>query len=185
MDPKLLFRYRMYLTGLVSMAIWSLLGWNYYHGGVPAHHLLADPELPSISNAWGGLLMPILTTYLLYRIQRKNQRTEGGQTIHVQSLRKAFFAFAISAIYATIIALAFSFGYNSVSDYMFQALLILALIFPLYRAEYYLGFVLGLTYFFGAVLPTGIGAVIVTISAAANFGVHPLLLKLKNRVLRS
>ncbi|MBI1768346.1 MAG: hypothetical protein HYR67_08220 [Bacteroidetes bacterium] len=185
MDSKLFFQYRLYFTGLITLAIWSLLAWNYYHGGVPAHHLLADPKLPSVSNAWGSLLLPILTSYLLYRIQKRNQRTDERQTIDLLNLRKTFFALAISAFYAIIIALAFSFGYNSISDYMFQALLILALIFPLYRAEYYLGFVLGLTYFFGAALPSGIGAVIVMISAAANFGLHPLFLKLKNRVFLS
>jgi ABC-type transport system involved in multi-copper enzyme maturation permease subunit len=184
MDPKLFFRYCLYATGVVTAAIWSLIAWDYYHGGIPAHHFLNDPELPSVSNAWGGLLLPILTAYLLYRIQKRNQPTGEGRIIDVQNLRKVFFAFAVSVIYAIIIALSFSLGYNAVSEFIFPALLILSLIFPFYRAEYYLGFVLGLTYFFGAVLPSGVGAVVVIISAAANFGVHPLLLKLKNRVFR-
>src|SRR5258706_3603885 len=165
MDQNLFSRYRLYFTGFITFAIWSLLIWNYYHGGVPAHHLLHDPTLPSVSNAWGCLLVPILTAYLLYRIQKRNQQVGDRQTINLQNLKKAVFAFVISVVYAIIIALAFSFEYNAVSEFMFPALLILALIFPLYRAEYYLGFVLGLTYFFGAVLPSGIGAVVVIISA--------------------
>lgn len=185
MDPKLFFRYCLYATGTVTVAIWSLIAWDYYHGGIPAHHLLHDPELPSVSNAWGGLPLPVLTAYLLYRIQKRNQPTGEERTINLQNLRKVFFAFAVSVIYAIIIALAFSFGYNAVSEFMFPALLILSLIFPLYRAEYYLGFVLGLTYFFGVVLPSGVGAVVVMISAVSNLGLHPLLLKLKNRVFRS
>ena len=184
MDPKLFFRYRLYFICLVTLAIWSLLAWDYFHGGIPAHHLLHDPELPSVSNTWGGLLLPVLTAYLLYRIQKRNQPKDEEQTIDLQNLRKVFFAFAISVIYALTIALAFTFGYDAVSEFMFPAMLILSLIFPLYRAEYYLGFVLGLAYFFGAVLPSGIGAVVVLISAATNFGLHPLLLKLKNWVVR-
>jgi len=120
-----------------------------------------------------------------FRIQKRNQPPGEERTIDLQNLRKVFFAFAVAVIYAIIIALAFSFGYNAVSELMFPALLILSLIFPLYRAEYYLGFVLGLTYFFGAVLPSGVGAVVVSISAIANFGIHPLLLKLKNWMFRS
>jgi len=185
MDSKLFFRYRLYFTGIVTLVIWSLIAWDYYHGGIPAHHLLHDPALPSVSNAWGGLLLPVLTAYLLYRIQKRHQPTGEEQTIDLQNLKKAVTAFAISVFYALIIALAFSFGYNAVSEFMFPALLVLCLIFPLYRAEYYLGFVLGLTYFFGAVLPSGVGAVVVMISAVANFGLRPLLLKLKNSMFRS
>jgi hypothetical protein len=185
MDSKLFFRYRLYFTGFITLAIWSLLAWDYYHGGIPAHHLLHDPTLPSVSNVWGGLLLPLLTAYLLYRIQKRNQPTGKEQIIDLQSLRKVFFAFVISFIYSLSIGLAFSLEYNAISEFLFPALLVLSLIFPLYRAEYYLGFVLGLTYFFGAVLPSGIGAFVVLISAIANFGVHPLLLKLKNRVFGS
>src|SRR5260370_12990989 len=123
MDSKLFFRYRLYFTGLITLAIWSLLAWDYYHDGIPAHHLLHDPALPSVSNAWGGLLLPVLTAYLLYRIQKRNQPTGEERTVDPQNLRKVFFAFAVSATYAIIIGLAFSFGYDAVSEFMFPALL--------------------------------------------------------------
>lgn len=32
------------------------LGWEYTHGGVTAHHLLNNPELPAISYWWGLLV---------------------------------------------------------------------------------------------------------------------------------
>jgi hypothetical protein len=180
MDTKTFFRYRLYFAGFITLAMWLLLAWDYFHGGIPAHHILNKHELPAISNGWGGFLIPLLTWYLLYRIQKRNQQE--GNILDLAKLRKAFFMSLLSAIYALIIALAFTFDYNVVSEYMFNGLLVLALIFPLYRAEYYLGFVLGLTYFFGGVLPCGIGLVIVLISAAANFGLHPILVKIKNKL---
>jgi len=44
-------------------------------------------------------------------------------------------------------------------------LFILALFFPIYRAECFLGFVIGMTFTFGAVLPTGVGIIIALIGA--------------------
>jgi len=143
--------YRIYFIAVVSLAIWTLLAWGYFHGGIPAHHLFANPDLPSVSNAWGALLIPLITTYLSYRIKKKIlEKTSDDR----DALRQAIFHFAFAALYAITIALAFTFKFPEVSDYLFRGLLIMAVILPLYRAEYYLGFVLGLTYFFGAVLPT-------------------------------
>ncbi len=179
MNKQTLFRYRIYATCLVTGLIWLLLVWEYFHGGIPAHHLLADPKLPSISNAWGGLLLPMLAFYLMYRIQKRIQTVEEAKQLTL--LRKVLYSFAAAVLFGLSIVLSFSFGYSSISEFLFQAMLLLALIFPLYRAEYYLGFVLALTFSFGAVLPTIIGGVVVLISAASNFGIHPLLIKLKNK----
>ena len=176
MTTSIFSKYCLYFIVTISFAIWLLLAWGYFHGGIPAHHLFANPELPSVSNAWGALLIPLLTAYLSFRIQK---RVITNNTIDEKELKKALLGFTVSVLYAISIALAFSFGQDKISDYLFRGLLVLALIFPLYKAHYYLGFVLGLTYFFGAVLPTLIGGVIVSISAIANFGLHPLIFKLK------
>ena len=71
MNEKMFYKTRLYVTAIVTIAIWTLLAWNYYHGGVPSHHILAKKDLPSISNWWGGLLLPLLTWWLLYRIQKR------------------------------------------------------------------------------------------------------------------
>lgn len=181
MDKQELYRYRLYATGLVSGAIWLLLVWQYFHDGIPAHHLFANPNLPEVSNAWGGLLLPLLTAFLLYRIQKKIQAAGEGP-IQLTLFRHAVYSFGVAWLYAVVLALAFSFGYPSVSNFMFIAMLGMALIFPLYRAAFYLGLVLGLTNFFGAVLPTLVGGVVVLLSAAANLGLHPLILKLRGKL---
>lgn len=48
-------RLRIGLTGLITIAIWALLLWRHLDGGVPAHHLLDNPDLPRISDWFGGL----------------------------------------------------------------------------------------------------------------------------------
>jgi len=68
-------RTRIYFTAIITLAIWSLLAWNYFHGGVPSHHLLARESLPSISNGWGALLLPLLTWFLLYRTSKRTTQT--------------------------------------------------------------------------------------------------------------
>ena len=74
MSEKVFFKTSLYFTGIVTIAIWSLLAWNHYHGGVPSHHILHREDLPAISNWWGGLLLPLLTWFLLYRIQKRLMR---------------------------------------------------------------------------------------------------------------
>ena len=58
MTEKGFFKISFLVTGIITMAIWSVLVWNYYHGGVPRHHILHREDLPAISNWWGGLLPP-------------------------------------------------------------------------------------------------------------------------------
>jgi hypothetical protein len=53
--------FRIGLTVLVALAIWSLLLWQHFHGGLRARHLLADPETSEVFNGWGALFVPALT----------------------------------------------------------------------------------------------------------------------------
>lgn len=68
MTKKEFFRNRLYFAGFASFAIGALLIWNHFHGGVPSHHVLADANLPLISNCWGIIVIPLLTVFLTYRI---------------------------------------------------------------------------------------------------------------------
>ncbi len=63
-------------------------------------------------------------------------------------------------------------------------LLLLALFLPIYKSEYFLGFVLGMSYTFGALLPTGFSAIVALIAVVIYNYVRPipmyLVHKLKN-----
>ena len=150
------FKNRLYLTGIVALAIWSLLAWNHFHGGIPSHHLLARKDLPEISNAWGGLLLPLLTWFLLYCIQK---RAEDNDT-----KTKILYGFLGALAFGILLSASFTLGFK-MEKYMLLSVFPLALLLPIYRSEYLLGFVLGMTFTFGAVLPTLIGSILVLISA--------------------
>ena len=155
------FRTRLYFTGIVTIAIWSLLTWNHYHGGVPSHHILADENLPEISNWWGGVLLPLLTWFLLYRIEKriidKNESVSQAPKLSIYVI----YGFTVALLFGIVLSAFFTFGNTEMPGYMLLGLLLLALFLPIYRAECLLGFVIGMTFTFGAVLPTGVGSILV------------------------
>lgn len=155
-------RLRVALTVLVALGIWSLLAWQHFHGGVPVHHLFADPEMPPISNAWGGLLLPALTWGLLGLSRRRLAKAgiTDPTSVVVGLVGGIAFGLALSISFVT--------GHEVVSRNLFYGLLPLALFLPVYRPECLLGFVLGMSTGLGAVLPTLFG----TLMALATFVVH-------------
>jgi hypothetical protein len=174
MNEKLTVRTSLYFTGIVAVAIWTLLAWNYFHGGIPSHHLLARKDMPEISNAWGALLLPLLTWFLLYRIRRRR--------MHDQHPMHVFPGFTGALLFGILLSLFFNLGYADVPVYMFYGLFLLALFVPVYRAECLLGFVIGMTYTFGAVLPTGVGSVLILICAVLFLYVRGGILYIKSRL---
>ena len=165
MNTKKFFRIRLYITVIVTLFIWTLLLWNYYHDGVPSHHILANKELPAISNWWGGILLPLLTWFLLYRIQIRIGFQNKGNSIFDRNLKRAFYGFAFSLLFGILLSAFFTLGYPDICAFMFLLLFPVGLIFPIYRAECLLGFVIGMTFTFGAVLPTVIGSLWVLVGA--------------------
>lgn len=69
----------------------------------------------------------------------------------------------------------------SISLILSQALPVIAVLLPSYRAEYVLGFVLGLTYTFGAVFPTFLASVMSAIAAVVHLVVRPAALRMFRR----
>lgn len=177
MNEKLFFKTRLYFTGIVSLAIWSLLAWNHFHGGVPSHHLLARADMPSISNWWGGLLLPLLTWFLLYRLQKRIMRTPEENSGALKLPINIVYGFGGALLFGIMLSTFYTLGYAEIPGYMVNGLFLLALFFPIYRAECLLGFVIGMTFTFGAVLPTAVGSVFALIGAILYLLVRSLLLK--------
>lgn len=126
------------------------LGWEHTHGGIVAHHLLANPDLPAVSNWWGALLIPLLSWWLVGRIQdrvarRRDSRAGGGIP--------PWAGFVGALAYGALLSTLFAFG-SGLVDYLFLGLLALGVVVRLCRPEFILGFVLGMTFVVGAVLPT-------------------------------
>ena len=148
---------RIIFTGIVSILSWSQIAWDYFHGGVPSHHILHRPDLPGISNWWGAIVIPLVTWFLLNRIKARIGPNEQQETKIV--LRNAIYGFASAILFGVLFSVAFSLGSNFTS-YMLYGLFILSFFLPIYRAEYLLGFVLAMAYTFGGILPIGIGIIL-------------------------
>jgi hypothetical protein len=166
------------IVATVSVGILALLIWEYFHGGVPSHSFMARKDMPSISNWWGGLLLPLLTYFSLYRLQKRLFLTDESTVVSPKQLQSVLFLFITGLLYAGAMAYCFVTDKEDINGILFQGLFFLALIFPLYRAEFFLGFVIGLTYTFGAILPTFIASVFVGISFMAHKYVYPFVLKI-------
>lgn len=158
-------RWRLILTTLVIAAEIGHLTWEHFHGGVRTHHFLQLAYMPGISNGWGLLLLPVLTWFLTGRIQQRSE--EPAMPIIIGFVSAFAFGIALSA--------AFMLGNENISAFLFFTILLSAIVLPVYRAECVLAFMLGMTFTFGAILPTFIASVIAAISAAAHLFLYPAL----------
>lgn len=148
---------------IVTMAL--LLGWQHFNGGVPSHHVLADPSLPELSNWWGLLTLPVLAWILLGRIERRRQADPAGAHGDTAGFMGALF-------FGAVLSLLFTAGQRDATGYMVQALVIVAVFYPIHRAACVLGFVIGMTWTFGAVLPMIAACIFAAAGAAVHHGVR-------------
>jgi hypothetical protein len=70
-------------------------------------------------------------------------------------------------------------GHPSMASYLVDGLLPLALFAPIYRAEYVLVFVLGMTVTFGVLLPTAFGSIVALVAAVLYRGVRAVLFRIR------
>jgi hypothetical protein len=184
MKEKTLFKIRVYITSVVTISIWLLLVWNYYHEGIPKHHILADETLPEISNAWGAILLPILTWFLLYRTHKRITRSTTQYIETSKHFTAVVYGLVGAMLFGILLSVFFMLGYSDIPSNMLLGLLLFSFFFPIYRAECILGFVVGMTFTFGAVLPTGIGSILALIGAFLYLIVRPIILYAAMRVMK-
>jgi hypothetical protein len=172
MTEKEFFKIRIYFTAIITIAIWSLLIWDHFHGGVQSHHLLQDENLPEFSNWLGGISIPLLTWFLLFRVKK---RIVKDLTVFKFSIN-ILYAFLAALSFGILLSVLFTYGYSEIPFYMIVSLLILALFLPIYKAECFLGFVIGMTYTFGGVLPIIIISILSLIGAVLYLIIKPGIL---------
>ena len=168
---------RSYTTVAVILAELAHLAWEYFNGGIKSHHFLNRSDMPTISNWWGLLLLPALTWFFTGAIQSRiavRARTKETTTTLPTGI---FAAFTGSLLLGISLSTAFINNYENVAAVIFFGLLLLALVFPVYHGEYLLGFILGMTFTFGAILPMFVSFVIAILSAILHLLVYPLLLR--------
>ena len=175
-------RIRIYLTVAVLLAEIGHLAWEHFHGGIASHHFLNRADMPAVSNAWGLLLLPVMSWFLGGIALRRSMATAaavtinapGGQAEAAGLARGVFVGFFAELLFGASLAATFSLGYQDVTSILFFGMLLLALVFRVYRAECVLGFVLGMTFTFGAILPALVASVTAVISAVAHRVLYPL-----------
>jgi cytochrome c biogenesis protein CcdA len=136
-------------TSVVTLAIWSILIWQYSHDGVPSHHFFHSADFPAMSNWWGGLILPALSWFLLGRIhQRILSQEPPGQKYPLNIIA----GFVIAFLYGALISILF-LNIPEITGQVVLGIFLIAVFVKVYREECILGFILGMSYTFGAIIP--------------------------------
>lgn len=173
MSEKLTSRSQFYLATVAVFWEMAHLAWEQLNGGVKSHHFLAMKEMPAISNWWGLLLLPILAWFLAGSIQKRIDFQSNRKDSKSQMLASILVGGIASLIFGILLSFFFTSGNENITSYLFFGMLLLALILPIYRAECLLGFVLGMTFTFGVVLPAFIGSIVAALSAFVHLYIIP------------
>ena len=160
MKINLTFKNRLLFTILVSILMWAFLAWDHFHGGVPTHYILHNDEYPGFSNWWGAITIPLVTWGLLYLIYLRTLKEDSKN-----KTSSIIYGFLGLFLYAVVLSYLFSTVTGSETILMYMALGLIALSFfvPIYRPECLLGYILGMTYIFGAILPLLFGVIFWTL----------------------
>lgn len=180
MTKKIFTKIVVFFTLFVIIGILGLTLWDYFHDGVPGHNLLKRKDLPKISNWWGLLSIPLVTYISLKRIEKRvNFKTDFTNQIF---FKKYIVPFLIALIYGVFIVVFSSTGNSKISYSMFLILFMIALFVPIYKSEYFLGFVLALTYTFGGALPVIIALVLSTVFYLLFNYIRPIFLFIGSKI---
>ena len=126
-------------------------------------------DLPGLYNAWGLLLVPALAGWAGWCIQKRLAAGARPATVIAGGLMALLAGMALSG--------AFVAGMQDLAAAVFMGLLTLALLLPAYRAECWLGLVLGMGFTFGAVIPSALGGIIAGLSALIHLVLKPAVLR--------
>lgn len=167
LNPKL-HRLSWYVVVLALVFAAALLAWEVTHGGVPSHHFLDRRDMPTVSNWWMLIVLPVLGWLAARSVLRRAPSDS-------RALGKASAAVIGAALVGIALSVAFvtTHGHGDASSYIFFAAILSGLVLPTYRAEYIFGFVLGMAFTFGAVLPTLAALFAAAISAIFHLLIRP------------
>ena len=144
-------KWRIVFSAFATFIALSMLAWEHFNGGVKTHHILQSAAMPGISNGWNLLLLPALTWFLSGRMQRRitlhrATQTSGTETFPIHIVVGFFGALLLGSL----LSLFFALKNEDITAALFFGMLLTTLVLPVYRAECVLGFVLGMTFIFGA-----------------------------------
>jgi len=150
---KLTKRNRIIITLIITLLVWGHVIWDYFHGGIPVHYLFMDENMPPMPDWLGAIILPFYSWVALGQIHKRVDAPEPKD-----SYLTVFLRFLLALGVALTIAICFENGIE-IPGYVLLSIFVFAFFFPLYRAEFVMGWVLGLSYTFGAIIPMLFGLV--------------------------
>jgi hypothetical protein len=176
MTDKSVQRLEFYVVAFAVLFASAYLAWQATHGGVVSHHLLDQRDLPAFSNWWGLAILPLIGGFAAWSVQRR-------AAVEAHVLRSAMAAAFCALLAGVALSVAFTLDEGGNAPlFVLLAALASGFIWPTYRGEYIFGFVVGMSFTFGLVLPAIIALLAAAISAAFYFLVRPVFVWALRRV---
>ena len=143
--------------------------WEHFNGGVITHHLLAREDLPGISNFWGLLSIPLLAWLTLSLINKQRDRIIKSEPSNLENYdKKTLKGFLAALLFGIIASLLWEFNLSNILQYFILAPILIAIFKPVHLPEYLLGFVIGMLFTFGGILPIIVGTVLLLLCFLIN-----------------
>jgi len=152
--------------GALVLTLAIIIG-EYINGGVITHHLLADDNLPGISNWWGLLTIPLLTWIVISLIQKRQSKTHIINPNSKNDTNGILNRFLGALIFGVSMSILWEFRLENIMQYLILLPIVTAFFRPVYLPECLLGFVYGMLYTFGGILPILIGLVLTVLCLIA------------------
>ena len=168
MNTQALEKYKPIFVVIIGILIGLHVLWDYYNGGIPTHRILASEDLPGISNLWGILTVPILAWVLISLIQKRIKKNNENIPNTEKDLIKIGIGFIGALIFGITMSVFWEIGLEEILQYLIFFPVVISLLTPVHLPEHFLGFVIGMAYTFGGILPIGFGIIIWIMALIVN-----------------
>ena len=134
--------------------------WEHFNGGVTTHHLLARDDLPGLSNWWGLVTVPLLFWISISLINRRNDKRVNSETKSEGFENRIFKRFLAALGFGLLLSILWEFQFESILQYLILTPILVAFFRPVHLPEYQMGFILGMLFTFGGILPILFGFIL-------------------------
>ncbi|WP_282122303.1 hypothetical protein [Algibacter mikhailovii] len=143
--------------------------WEHFNGGVITHHLLAREDLPGISNLWGLLSIPLLAWLTVSLTIKQRNKIIKSEPRNLKIFdNKTLKGFLAALLFGIIASLLWEFKFSNSLQYYILAPVLIAFFKPVHLPEYLLGFVIGMLFTFGGILPIIVGTILLILFFLVN-----------------
>lgn len=154
--------------------------WEHFNGGVVTHHLLARDDLPGLSNWWGLVTVPLLFWISISLINRRNDKPVNSETKSEGFENIIFKRFLAALGFGLLLSILWEFQFENILQYLILTPIFVAFFRPVHLPEYLMGFVLGMLFTFGGILPILFGLIL----SFLCFLIHSIVKVLRNLIAK-